>query len=1121
MSTLKSLQIQGIRCFSPNNAQSIEFEKPLTLIVGPNGAGKTTIMECLKMGLCGILPPNADRGKSFIYDSKMSEQREVRAQITLGVETYQKVQIFATRNYSVTRERNDGSKPTFKTGESKMRVIGPDEVESNLGMKMSDIDTSLPSMMGLSRALIDSVVVCHQDESNWALDDLSKFKSKFDDLLETSRYTKALTALQKEKKEQNEAIKREMIKLEYAKAQITQVAELKNQFKSNADNIEQSKERLALLESELKQINETAQMLRKEYEHAAAVCTEIRHTKEAIERLSNDIHIMQQNIGEIYEESLDDMTLFFEKVSHELEGYHGTYNTITLEIDRLMEHMDGLHQHINVTNDKITNRIYIEETIKSTGELLVSIVADINKEMDLHVDSMIDEQNVNMYINHLENMSQNEEVNNNLVQLKKEIAQLEQRILDVTTKEGALNVLAQVLDAEMQDYAKQANELEQMKNSYKHNEVLMEKIKQELEAYEQMLIPLVNEREHLKVIVLKEKNTINGITIEDKNEVKAALNFLEHMLANDRKEIMQYAKDVLGIKADDEDLITKIKDFFSTALIKRTSPNISPRLDNIQFQQDSVAAIIQMINQIEDWYQQDGTEQPCSNVEPYKPLLKLVTSLRIHEYIAYYKSFLEMDSEQQQGDDNVTEVTMRLETVISGIQNIKSLMQKADETLAEVETELHNIALNIEKVGDAEKKYAELQSEQQHSNEEMEAIQSILETLKAEQQSKRTEYDELNTRASLMKNEYMLKVAKLTTLMERYKDAKNKLDKIHEEYIVSESDEDLQHDLKAELNVVTDTINQKRTEQRDLLDTINDQKQWLQRLEENITYKTKMRELEDAKHYLNALRCKLGPRSEDEIQALIKETNIKCGKVSVEIATLRGSLNTREETVQKLQQMLESDTYKNVHQDYAEIMLAVKSHSMAFEDLNLYTKTLEIKLHQYHSEKIEQINTVLKRVWREVYTGTNVDYIEIQSNIDTVVATTGLAPRSYNYRMVMVNHNGVEMDMRGRCSAGERVLASLILRITLTEAFCYNCNILALDEPTTNLDKENIASLETSLAKLVNDCSIDFQLILITHDEGFARKMALRCNCNKYFRLTKNTENDTVIEAVPFLANQY
>lgn len=38
------------------------------------------------------------------------------------------------------------------------------------------------------------------------------------------------------------------------------------------------------------------------------------------------------------------------------------------------------------------------------------------------------------------------------------------------------------------------------------------------------------------------------------------------------------------------------------------------------------------------------------------------------------------------------------------------------------------------------------------------------------------------------------------------------------------------------------------------------------------------------------------------------------------------------------------------------------------------------------------------------------------------------------------------------CSFPLQVLACLIIRLALAETFCLNCGILALDEPTTNLD---------------------------------------------------------------------
>ena len=60
-----------------------------------------------------------------------------------------------------------------------------------------------------------------------------------------------------------------------------------------------------------------------------------------------------------------------------------------------------------------------------------------------------------------------------------------------------------------------------------------------------------------------------------------------------------------------------------------------------------------------------------------------------------------------------------------------------------------------------------------------------------------------------------------------------------------------------------------------------------------------------------------------------------------------------------------------------------------------------------------------------------------------------------------------EIDMRGRCSAGQKVLASIVIRLALAEAFCFHCGIMVLDEPTTNLDAENIQGLSNALADVI------------------------------------------------------
>ena len=74
---------------------------------------------------------------------------------------------------------------------------------------------------------------------------------------------------------------------------------------------------------------------------------------------------------------------------------------------------------------------------------------------------------------------------------------------------------------------------------------------------------------------------------------------------------------------------------------------------------------------------------------------------------------------------------------------------------------------------------------------------------------------------------------------------------------------------------------------------------------------------------------------------------------------------------------------------------------------------------KYHSMKMSEINEIIKELWQKTYRGHDIDTIEIRAE-----ASTGRT--SYNYRVVMLKGD-VALDMRGRCSAGQKVFFFLFI----------------------------------------------------------------------------------------------
>ena len=180
---------------------------------------------------------------------------------------------------------------------------------------------------------------------------------------------------------------------------------------------------------------------------------------------------------------------------------------------------------------------------------------------------------------------------------------------------------------------------------------------------------------------------------------------------------------------------------------------------------------------------------------------------------------------------------------------------------------------------------------------------------------------------------------------------------------------------------------------------------------------------------------------------------------------------------------------------------------MACIDLNEYHVALEKALQAFHNEKMQQINSIIRELWQRVYRNSDIDYIQIVSDDDKSAPSTSRVIRSYNYRVIM-KIGEAELDMRGRCSAGQKVLACLIIRLALAETFCLNCGMLALDEPSTNLDKKNSQSLAQALSSLMTSRyhQHNFQLIIITHDEEFAHTIGQKQLCDTLWRVSKDDE---------------
>ncbi|KAH7368590.1 hypothetical protein B0T11DRAFT_239207 [Plectosphaerella cucumerina] len=277
-----------------------------------------------------------------------------------------------------------------------------------------------------------------------------------------------------------------------------------------------------------------------------------------------------------------------------------------------------------------------------------------------------------------------------------------------------------------------------------------------------------------------------------------------------------------------------------------------------------------------------------------------------------------------------------------------------------------------------------------------------------------------------------------------------------------------------------------------------------QNISNNLKYREALREVQVLRREV----AELESRNASEDYERIKEEAVRLenqrNRTWADRGTIMGEMRTKDEELNRLIETWKQE-YADSDEKYRKAHISVETTKAAIEDLGRYGTALDKAIMQYHTIKMAEVNRIASELWQTTYQGTDIDTILIRSESEGGKGT-------YNYRLCMVKQD-TEMDMRGRCSAGQKVLASIIIRLALAESFGANCGMIALDEPTTNLDRDNIRSLAESLHRLIKQrqAQSNFQLIVITHDEEFLRHMRCSEFCDTFTRVRRDDRQCSVI----------
>ena len=1167
MTTLIKLGIQGVRSFNPDTPEILEFEKPVTLIVGQNGAGKTTIIECLKMVAAGQLPPNCEKGHGFIHDPNLARTPEVKGQIRLLFRSPNNHQICVIRSFQLTNTKAKGSssvKSTFRALEGivKTREIGG--AESSVTKKCADMDALVPALMGVSRAVLDSVIFCHQEEANWPLTEKIALKKKFDDIFGSARYTKALEAIEKSRKEYMkdsreklhafELLEKDAIVDKSLNAEAARLIACRDELMATSSSlgfeIDKVQVNLSHWEAQDSKQAEARFLLAQKESTVANLKQELEETSSSLpEVFTEPVDRLRSHLINLETQRVPEAAIALASARHALQVNSEETEKIAKALSEYMEIedasvSDNLKGRLGATINDLSKLTGLHVTLDSNVEEILTTaqvnlmqfeIANSRKEASAR--ESVDEAERNRFLASAERdrlKSLADQVLAVIEILNREKLPLEEKTLAGANANGAAVDAADAedelaaIEMELEAAVELRGKLRASSCTTVHSPA------ESGESLPELHSKLARHREHLEELRIEEKALFasSSSLITRINQLQAEIDTCgdKTVRASHFQKIIESQKE-LAMAECAKVLYGKMKD---KSLEKSKCQFCKRKLQGEGDLQTFTAAVDDLTSQL--------------------PKLLLELSARLHKAHTDYAELVErypLFYSSEQLDNLKREVLLASEQV----RGCHETMRHIELSRPQVEKEISDIIAQLPGKG------APIDSVSAEDLEKSEADERRLRQARSDAAAKFASLNAISQRAQVLAESAATDLRRLNELQTQlsqqqiaFEQHKASYEEYAERTVVAEQElksavtqlEAVSRTCQAELRsnqatmaAMHECVGRISSLKRELaaasekaesgstvkLEELRAKERVLiaNRIElekSKIAAECKVSELENVRMLLIRNIAVLSLHAdletgESEIAAMRTQVNndltAEIGQGKRRLTDLRdrksrmeGELAQLAEQIRSIEQKRQSPLYREIDAQVQTAWIRRETAETAVRDLQRYHTALDKALMKYHVHKMSEINAAIATLWHSVYHGNDIDCIAIRSDVEDEGEA---GKRSYNYRVVLINGD-VELDMRGRCSAGQKVLASIIIRLALAESFCHNCGILALDEPTTNLDKANIQGLAAALCKLIESRRNhrNFQLIVITHDEEFVRVLSRLQVCDTYYRVTKDSQ---------------
>ena len=397
---------------------------------------------------------------------------------------------------------------------------------------------------------------------------------------------------------------------------------------------------------------------------------------------------------------------------------------------------------------------------------------------------------------------------------------------------------------------------------------------------------------------------------------------------------------------------------------------------------------------------------------------------------------VEIDEQLAACDDSLRTVKIKIQKLIKDRDEAKTSTASLEIELSNLSSKLNTASHQLEKKETLLRDIEELRLNNRNSERAIQEADVDLEELVPQFSNISAQFDDARKRGRAKERDVQKEKDVLTETVNKFKLADDDINRYVEEggpaqlaacERTIEAVEQEQQRLEDDVKQVTANINEVKKK-------LDDSDRTRRSVIDNIQYRKYVKALNEVTKEIADLKSRNVTDDYHQLHRQAERADEQYSVLDVKRGAMLATINGKDEELREAINIWEME-YKDASHNYREANIKVETTKAAIEDLGKYSKALEAAIMKYHSVKMEEINQIAGELWRQTYQGSDVDTIMIKSENENAASK-----RAYNYRVVMVKSNA-EMDMRGRCSAGQKVLASIVIRLALAECFGVNCGV--------------------------------------------------------------------------------